>query len=183
LIKLNLGCGTNRLDGWRNHDSDMPIHEPLRFGAGTVDYVFAEHVVEHVYYEQAIGFFRECVRVLRPGGTARIAVPSVEQIWRTATAEYCEFTRRWVTPRDETVDGQLRGALENILFKHGHRAPWTEGLLLTTLFYAGFGHVKAFAPGQSDDPELRGIEGHGKVIGDKFNCIETVVAEATKGER
>jgi hypothetical protein len=33
---------------------------------------------------------------------------------------------------------------------------------------------------KSSVPELVGVEGHGKVIGEEFNRIETVVAEATK---
>lgn len=181
MLKLNLGCGTNRLDGWENHDADVNITEPLyKWKNDTVDVIFAEHVVEHVYYEQAIGFFRECHRVLRTGGVLRIAVPSVERVWREATMAYCDFTRKWAAPTDETENGAVRGAMTNILFCHGHRAPWTQGLLLATMFYAGFDEVVARTPGQSIHPELIGVEGHGRVIGDKFNQIETVVAEATK---
>jgi hypothetical protein len=34
--------------------------------------------------------------------------------------------------------------------------------------------------GESVEPELNGLEGHGKVIGDHNNAIETIVMEAVK---
>jgi SAM-dependent methyltransferase len=188
MIKLNLGCGTNVLDGWENHDAGVDITKPLPWGTDTADCIFAEHVVEHVPYNAAVLFFTECHRVLRTGGIIRIAVPSVERIWREATPNYIEFTRKWV-PRTKVLptaresgmsNSDLRDAMTNILYRHGHRAPWTQGLLLASLFYAGFDEVVARTPGQSDHVELQNVEGHGRVIGDEFNRIETVVAEGTK---
>lgn len=180
MIKLNLGCGTNVLDGWINHDADVDIEKRLPWQDGTVDCVFAEHVVEHVGYNAALYFFCECHRILRSGGVIRIAVPSVERIWREATPEYIEFTRKWVPRTGGAASNDRRDAMTNILYRHGHRAPWTQGLLLASLFYAGFDDVVARTPGQSDHPELRHVEGHGKVIGETFNNIETVVAEGIK---
>ncbi len=181
MMKLNLGCGTNLLDGWENHDAGVNITQRLPWTSDTVDCVFAEHVVEHVTYNEALCFFSECHRVLRTGGVCRIAVPSVERIWREATPNYCEFTERWSSvPANAGENERLRGAMTNILFRHGHLAPWTQGLLQASLFYAGFDEVKPCTPGCSDHPELQGVEGHGKVISAKFNNIETVVVEATK---
>lgn len=175
MLKLNLGCGTNKLEGWDNRDADVDITKPLPWKDSTADFVFAEHVVEHVYYEQALGFFRECHRVLKPGGVVRIAVPSVEQVMQLATGEYCEFTKKWVQH-----EHPKRRAMTNILFMHGHKAPWTKGLLVTSLYYVGFDEPVPQWPGGSSYKELLGVEGHGKVIGEKFNGIETVVVEAKK---
>jgi SAM-dependent methyltransferase len=182
VLKINLGCGTNKLDGWSNHDADVDITKRLPWRDNEADVVFAEHVVEHVPYAEALCFFTECARILRPGGVCRIAVPSVERVWRAATADYIEFSSKWVPNiRSATNEhARRRGAMTNILFRHGHRAPWTQGLLLASLFYAGFDDVIPNTPGQSDHPELRDVEGHGRVIGDAFNMIETVVAEATR---
>jgi hypothetical protein len=99
-----------------------------------------------------------------------------------ATPQYGKFVERFVSP--EAFPDVRRRCLENIIFMHGHRAPWTQGLLEATLYYAGFDHIGVCTPGHSDHPELVGVEGHGRVIGDEFNQIETVVVEATKqGDR
>lgn len=176
MIKLNFGCGTNRLDDWQNYDADIDITKRLPFEDSSVDFVLCEHCVEHVTYYEAIDFFHECCRVLRPGGVARITVPSLEQIMQRADAEYCEFTRKWQNPK--SVEG-VRGAMNAILYAHGHRTAWTRSLLEATLYYAGF-VVESHATGHSRHPELCDVEGHGKVIGDKFNEIESCTVEGTK---
>lgn len=172
-MKINLGCGNNYLDGWQNHDADVDITVRLPFADDSAQFIFAEHVVEHVTYDHALGFFRECRRVLRPGGVIRIAVPSIERIWREADDAYVRFVHSngWAPTPDK------RGAILAILNCHGHKAPWTASLLEVSLYLAGFDDVKARDPGLSDHPELRGVEGHGKVISDKFNRIETVICE------
>lgn len=172
-VRLNFGCGTNRLEGWANYDAEIDITKRLPFFDAYADFILAEHVVEHVEYKQALAFMRECRRVLKPGGVARFAVPSIEKVWRNADAEYFAFVKRWA--KQEGV----RPAIDALLNCHGHKAPWTESLLLVTAFQAGFDTVKACEPGQSDVPDLQCVDGHGKVIGDKFNRIETIVCEAS----
>jgi hypothetical protein len=173
-IKLNVGCGRNRLSGWRNVDSEIDITKPLPLTNGSVTHILAEHVVEHVTYFQAIDFFRECKRVLGDGGVLRVCVPSVEQIMKRADKEYCEFTTKW------QPDSTVRGAMYNILYKHGHACPWTESLMETTLFFVGFSKITKCEPRVSEQAELNDVDGHHKEIGDRANWIETIVYEATK---
>lgn len=172
-VRLNFGCGTNRLEGWQNFDSEIDITKRLPFDDASADFILAEHVVEHVEYRQALAFMRECRRVLKAGGTARFAVPSIEKVWRNADAEYFAFVKRWAKQEG------LRPAIQALLDCHGHKAPWTESLLMVTAYQAGFDQVKACEPLHSDIPDLDRIEGHHRVIGEKFNWIETVVVEAS----
>ena len=66
--KLNFGCGTNRLNGWRNMDAEVNIEKPLPFTTASAQFILScEHVVEHVPYYTAIKFFEECFRVPRAG--------------------------------------------------------------------------------------------------------------------
>jgi hypothetical protein len=95
---------------------------------------------------------------------------------RRADEEYCTFVRRWVT--DPSITG-VRAGMHNILFFHGHKMAWTDSLLEASLFYAGFGNLTRCEPGQSTHADLVGVEGHGKVIGDKMNWIESSVWEGT----
>jgi SAM-dependent methyltransferase len=174
-MKLNLGCGTNRLPGWLNYDAELDITKPLPFLDGTIDFIFAEHVVEHVHQREAFSFFEECHRVLKPGGMIRIAVPSADQIMRLADDDYCAFVSKWSRSKGKTK----RDALDAIIINHGHRAIWSAASLAAAIYAAGF-EVGIARPGKSDVPALQGLEGHGKVIGEKFNEIETVVVEGTK---
>lgn len=175
-LKINLGCGTNKLKGWDNHDADVDITRRLPWKSGAADFIFAEHVVEHVTCHEAIGFFEEAYRVLRPGGVLRVTVPSIEKIRLTADEDYFRFTKKW------SGEENLHGALKAIIFCHGHKMIWTTSVMFGALLYAGFKDVVRQEIGVSDHPELRGVEGHGKVIGDKFNAIESECFEATRGE-
>jgi predicted SAM-dependent methyltransferase len=174
-MKINLGCGGNYLDGWLNHDADVDITRRLPFDGGSAQFMFAEHVVEHVTYDEALAFFRECRRVLKPNGVVRIAVPSMEQVWKNGTEEYF----RWVHGKGWGPSPDARGAIDALLHQHGHKAPWTASLLAVSLYLAGFDQIEQRDPGLSNHPELCGVEGHGRVIGEAFNIIETVICEAS----
>lgn len=79
-MRLNLGCGEKRLDGYVNVDAcgepdvrcDLASF-PWPWPDGSVDEVLAEHFLEHVAdYERTV---LEVSRVLRPGGLFRFKVP------------------------------------------------------------------------------------------------------------
>ena len=173
-LHINLGCGTNKLSGWLNHDADVDVTQPLPWAENSAYYIFIEHCIEHVSCHQAIGFFEEAFRVLAPGGVLRVVVPSVEQIAAMGNQAYFDFTKKF------GGDGTLKGALRAILFSHGHQMAWTASAMSTLLRYAGFEAVEQCQVGISRHSALRGVEGHGRVIGDKFNKIESMCFEATK---
>jgi SAM-dependent methyltransferase len=85
-VKLNLGCGQNRLDGYVNADRETIVEPdvvmdlekfPWPFEDNSVDEVAANHVLEHVgaRAEVFIGIMQELYRVCRGGALIRIAVP------------------------------------------------------------------------------------------------------------
>lgn len=172
--KLNFGCGKNRITGWDNYDAEVDISQPLPFDDASADLIFAEHVVEHVGYYQALDFFKECLRVLKPGGVIRICVPSLENIWKRGDEDYFRFASKWGPSADR------RGAMHAILYAHGHQAAWTQGLLEASLYYAGFDGIEACEPGKSRRSELVGVEGHARIIGERRNWIESAVAEGVR---
>jgi SAM-dependent methyltransferase len=85
---LNLGCGTRIHNDWVNIDfvASRPnvISHNLRFGIPftdkSFDLVYHSHVLEHFSKPDAERFMLDCVRVLRPGGILRVAVPDLERI-------------------------------------------------------------------------------------------------------
>jgi len=89
---LNLGSGPRGLNDnrWINIDGfrDKNVHYCCDFNRGlpfedaVFDGIFCEHVVEHFDYEHGKKLMRECLRVLIPGGVARIIVPDGNKILR-----------------------------------------------------------------------------------------------------
>lgn len=89
-VLVNIGCGRVWHPYWINldHQPTSPevrafdIRKPLPFEDGTVDAVYASHVLEHLDFEEGTRLLRECRRVLKPGGVVRIVVPDLEDLCR-----------------------------------------------------------------------------------------------------
>ena len=169
MRKLNLGCGGNILAGWENHDADVDIRNPLPYEDESIDFIFIEHCVEHVTTPDAVRFFAECLRILKYEGTLRVAVPSGDKIYDLADEPYLKWHGQ-----SGFGDGTRRGAVRSILLDHGHLSAWNHSILDACLFAAGFEEEKIYGC------DLGELEGHGKVIGDHNNAIETIVMEAVK---
>ena len=169
MRKLNLGCGSNILAGWENHDSDVDIRNPLPYEDESIDFIFIEHCVEHVTTPDAVRFFAECLRILNHEGTLRVAVPSGDKIYDLADEPYLKWHGQ-----SGFGDGTRRGAVRSILLDHGHLSAWNHSILEACLFAAGFEEEKIYGC------DLGELEGHGKVIGEHNNAIETIVMEAVK---
>ncbi len=170
-MKLNLGCGTNKISGWENYDADVDIGKRLPFADHSAEFIFIEHCVEHIDYYAAIEFFKECRRVLKPKGVLRVVVPSIEMIRNCGDDDYYKLAAKWGATPD------VRGAMHAILYSHGHKTAWTASLMEATLKFAGFDNVKQCKVHESEHAELCGVEGHHRVIGEKFNVIESLIFE------
>lgn len=85
-MKLNIGCGYNRFEGWLNLDSSpdsaadrlMPAHD-LAFPDASVSEIKAHQLVEHLGFFRTRFFLSECWRVLIPGGALTLETPHIEK--------------------------------------------------------------------------------------------------------
>jgi predicted SAM-dependent methyltransferase len=87
MMKIHLGCGNRKLDGYVNVDArpDAAADEVADVGAlpfpdGSVALIYACHVLEHVPRPDLAGVLAEWRRVLRPDGTLRLAVPDFKAL-------------------------------------------------------------------------------------------------------
>jgi len=94
-VNLNVGSGSQTIVGFTSLDIDTEwyryrgrefieynmIKDPLPNDDGTVDNIYCSHVVEHLPNAVVLRFLREAHRVLRDGGTLRIACPDAEFLW------------------------------------------------------------------------------------------------------
>jgi predicted SAM-dependent methyltransferase len=189
--KLQIGADRNLLAGWLNTDLQLgaetcylDAREPLPFGDASFDYAFSEHLIEHVGFEEGLALLRELLRVLRPGGRVRIATPNLAALARLY-ADPAHESMFLARVRDAAPDlaRHDRASVVNRYFRAwGHEFLYDPAALARSLCEAGFVDVVECAIGQSDDPELRGLEGHGRVIGEALNALETFVLEARRPE-
>lgn len=132
-VKVQLGCGNNLLDGWQNFGRDPDIKKPLPFETRSVDFIYLEHVIEHVDYLAAMRFFVEAKRVLRSGGVLRLAFPDVYRSRNLTEAR-------------------------SIMLEHGHAMAWVPSLIRYALLVSGFAFVDSMSLGQSAHAELLNLE-------------------------
>jgi predicted SAM-dependent methyltransferase len=61
------------------------VHHDLRYGVplpdSSTDFIYTSHALHHFYRDEAQALLADSFRVLRPGGTIRIAVPNLEYIF------------------------------------------------------------------------------------------------------
>jgi predicted SAM-dependent methyltransferase len=134
-IRLNLGCGRFHLPGFVNVDQFEQL-EPdlvadvlaLPYQPGTVDEIYAGHLLEHLTYDQgqqALAYWRS---LLRPGGVIRVTVPDFDVIaakhLRAPTADSMR----------ELCDLYLYSYVQESL----HRYTYNAALLVEALARAGF---------------------------------------------
>ena len=82
---LNVGAGINPIHGAVNADSVqkpgidvvMDVTQAWPFPDGIFDKVLAFHIIEHIEAEQALHFFREAYRVLRPAALLIVECPDI----------------------------------------------------------------------------------------------------------
>jgi predicted SAM-dependent methyltransferase len=162
-LRLHLGCGTVRLDGWVNIDIDgnpdlvLDLRFGLPFPDASVDLVHTEHMLEHLTLADGRVLLDDACRVLRPGGVMRIGVPDLEAIVRRYSAPDWRDQSWIVDGGFDWVDTPV--ALLNVAFRGWeHRYLYDEAELRFRLLQSGFAAVERVAWGQSATPELRGLE-------------------------
>jgi predicted SAM-dependent methyltransferase len=186
---LQLGCGPKPIPGWVNVDLEdhalVDISCDLTFGLpfcpdGVFDVVFSEHFLEHIDRKSAIHLMRECVRVLKPGGVARFAIPDLDKLLDDyhSGAQHHEVNRSF----DEELGGAFytRGELFNIAMRAwGHTYMYNEEDLTALFKAAGFGGIRRVPHLQSTTPMLHRRET--RPPGQSSLVVEGVKAGATSG--
>jgi predicted SAM-dependent methyltransferase len=83
-MKLHLGCGRKKLEGWINcdlygSDMDMDIRS-LPFDDNSADEIMAIHVLEHFYKHDILNVLIEWHRVLKVGGKLVAELPCLDRV-------------------------------------------------------------------------------------------------------
>ena len=87
-MKLDLGCGTTRIEGYTPWDwSTNNDVQFLPFADGSIEEIRASHVLEHIERPYLLEVVQHWVDKLQPGGILRIAVPDFDEIIRLAALD------------------------------------------------------------------------------------------------
>ena len=118
-LKLDIGCGAKREDGWTGLDI-RPEAQPdivrdvcrgLPFGDGVVEEVRCHQVLEHLPTPDDVLFvLREMHRVCRPGATITISVPRYDSMgaWGDITHVRAFHEREFHTIASHFCEGLFR---------------------------------------------------------------------------
>jgi len=191
IKKVQLGTSHSLIAGWLNTDllpsnPEVVYLDATRrfpFKDSTIDYVFSEHVIEHVEYQSGLAMLRECYRVLKPGGKIRMSTPDLRVLVGLFSSEktasqnfYIDFATRKFLP-DITYCKEVF-VTNNAFRAWGHQFLYDRQTIETTMRTIGFENIRYYRPGESDDENLRGIESHGRVMGcEEINQFEAFAVE------
>ncbi|HYX21290.1 MAG TPA: methyltransferase domain-containing protein [Thermoanaerobaculia bacterium] len=172
--RLHVGCGQEAIAGWINIDNQplggvdrvLDVRGGLPFTG--VSAIYAEHFIEHLEFDDALAFLAECRRVLAPEGVLRLSTPNLDWV---LTTQY-----RWqgVTAPDRVLDCMK---LNRSFRAWGHQFLYNQEALAAVLRNAGFAHVSFHRYGESEHPELRGLERHERWE-ERDGLLHVLVAEA-----
>lgn len=173
-LRLHVGSGPERLEGWLNIDLErsagvdlvLDVREGLALH--DVEAVFAEHFLEHLTVGEALDFLAEVHACLRPEGRLRLSTPNLD----------------WVLDshgRHGSEQHDVRSALtlNRSFYSWGHRFLWSRELLERALRATGFDALRWPAYGQSEWQGFRGLERH-EPYPDTEALPHVLVVEATK---
>ena len=150
-VKLNLGCGPNRRDGWVNvdlfdpaADLQLDLRAAWPFPDGSVSYIYCEHMFEHFeFYVEVPHLLREALRVLVPGGVFDVSVPDSEVILK---AYGDPGARYWSVASEMHWHPGCETQLERINYhfrqEGHHKYAWDAETLARSLRIAGFTAIR-----------------------------------------
>jgi predicted SAM-dependent methyltransferase len=144
----------------------VDVTEPLPFGDATLDWAYAEHLVEHLRLGEAIDWLCEVRRVLRPGGVLRLTTPDLSRY----TQAHADPTDPFFAEHRSRIDAVMPAVtrmpdrpafmLNQLFYQFGHQWIYDEQELRYALEQAGFARDTtsrcAFRSGS--DPQLSALD-------------------------
>jgi len=166
---VNIGCGPKYIEGMTNVDGNifrkkdlwLDVTLGLPFLTNSVRGIYASHVMEHFKISAVRQLFGEFHRALKPGGTLRIVVPSLEYAVSAFTAKDGSKFPDW-PEKFSSIGGRFNNFL---LCANQHRLMFDTTFLRELLNEAGFTSIidaspfnsRCFSPHQlrfESDPSL-----------------------------
>ncbi len=162
-VKLNIGGGDPKDEHYAEREGYVLIDRsvgkeayPLDYPDGSVDEIYASHVLEHFPYESVQDVVNDWVRVLKPGGQLKIAVP-----------DFAFLAEHYGKKSDINLQGFIMGGHTDDNDKH--ESIFDKDSLKETLANAGLQRIGEWQPDVRDCASLKfscnymGFKPHGPV--------------------
>lgn len=193
LKKLQIGAQSNSIDGWLNVDllpkTDEVVYmdatKTFPFEDQSIDYIFTEHMIEHVSFSEADYMISECARVLKSGGKIRIATPNIltvsEIISRPHEENYNTYIDYYMDRFFPEDMPKLPVFVANKLFySFGHKFIHSVDSLRYLVEKHGLVFSGECEVQESNDSNLKNLEQHWREMGELANQVETLIIEAER---
>jgi predicted SAM-dependent methyltransferase len=146
--RLEIGSARSQKLGFITSDLNLHSDFPYDFTAGlpfpddSIDFIYAEHVLEHFSYRDLVLLVADCRRVLRKGGTMSISVPDarlyIDAYATNATLDLDRFAKY----RFGLTFASRMDYLNHIFYMDGqHRYMFDPQGLMALFSDAGFGRA------------------------------------------
>jgi predicted SAM-dependent methyltransferase len=141
-MRLHIGAA-ERKEGWTALNVQPGPHVDIvadcasmpMIGSGTVEAVYASHILEHLNYDSELpATLREIMRVLRPGGQLMVSVPDLATLCWMFVAPQFGFQERYQVM--STMFGGQKDAFDL------HKSGLSHELLGAALDYVGFTAIR-----------------------------------------
>jgi len=179
--RVHVGCGPHNIKkDWWNVDSiafpgvDDVLDVTKKWDFNNLEYIYAEHFLEHLEFDDALAFLCKAGNSLKQGGIMRLSMPNLSWVLKT----------HFDTGKNV---GDKKRAIDTIVINrafHGwqHKFLYTKELLKEILSEAGFEDITFHLYGESNIAELKNLENHGD-----FSVCDgepsVIIVEAKKGSR
>jgi len=147
-LRLHLGCGPVRVEGYLNIDASYSAKAAdlvcdlmaldRYFSPGSIDSIYACHVLEHFSTDEARALIRRFWTLLAVGAELRLSVPDLDRIVRI----YAKNWEHFQTPGNSPWVGLIYGGQGTPYDYHktGFNFCWMKYLLEE----AGFSHIEEY---------------------------------------
>lgn len=198
-IALHCGCGNTRIpgfinadrgdSGWSTEDIKLDVEKRFPYNDNTIDYIYSEHMIEHLSYEGCKNYISESYRCLKPGGVIRTAFPKIEflielyrnpKLYTTYIQKHCEmFNNQLIKDFGSIENIPIQFIIDDHYHMWGHQVMYDIPALKKMFELYGFTSIKECDFGESDHQIFKGIE-HSNRMGYECNKLETGIIECTK---
>jgi predicted SAM-dependent methyltransferase len=191
IPKLHLGSNWLCKDGWLNADLDafpgvyqMDATKRFPFRDAQFQFVFTEHMIEHLPYASGKLMLGECFRTMRPGGRIRIVTPNLAVLvglydpsrskLATSYIEHMNGTFATHAPRHSA------SFVINTFFREwGHQFIYDDESLSALMREVGFEDIRRQELGMSEHAEFRSLENQERYP-EGLLAFESIAFEGTK---